>query len=131
MLIANKVAFSMDWRDNVFVEFICTSYEGVGVALASIGRYLDFYNRRRPHSSLDRHTTNEAYFDSTPVLVRPESSVAGCWMRLRSGYGGKATYRSRKTVQTNRASSIQRLFVRKWEKSYYTKRALTALSRER
>jgi len=32
------------------------AYDSVGEARASIGRYLDFYNGRRPHSSLDgRH----------------------------------------------------------------------------
>ena len=30
----------------------------------SIGRYLDFYNRRRPHSSLDGGTPDQAYFTS-------------------------------------------------------------------
>jgi hypothetical protein len=29
---------------------------------ASLGRYLDFYNRKRPHSSLDRRTPDHAYF---------------------------------------------------------------------
>jgi len=77
LLIANSVAISMDgkgaWRDNVFVERIWKSvkyeevylhaYDSVGEARRSIGRYLDFYNRRRPHSSLDRKTPDEAYFD--------------------------------------------------------------------
>ena len=77
VLIANTVAISMDgkgaWRDNVFVERIWRSvkyeeiylhaYDSVSQARASIGRYLDFYNRRRPHSSLDRRTPDEAYFD--------------------------------------------------------------------
>ena len=77
MLIANAITISMDgkgaWRDNVFVERIWRSvkyeevylhaYDSVGEARASIGRYLDFYNRRRPHSSLDRKTPDEAYFD--------------------------------------------------------------------
>ena len=67
MLIKNGIAVSMDgksaWRDNVFVERLWRSvkyeevylraYEGVSDARASIGRYLDFYNGRRPHSSLD------------------------------------------------------------------------------
>lgn len=80
VLIANAVAISMDgkgaWRDNVFVERIWRSvkyeeiylhaYDSVGEARASIGRYLDFYNRRRPHSSLDRQTPDEAYFDHSP-----------------------------------------------------------------
>ena len=73
------IAISMDgkgaWRDNVFVERIWKSvkyeevylraYGSVGEARASLGRYLDFYNGRRPHSSLDRQTPDEAYFDHT------------------------------------------------------------------
>jgi transposase InsO family protein len=31
------------------------------------GRYLDFYNRRRPHSSLDDRTPDQAYFDLPPL----------------------------------------------------------------
>jgi putative transposase len=77
MLIGNAIAISMDgkgsWRDNVFVERIWKSvkyeevylraYDSVGEARASIGRYVKFYNERRPHSSLDRRTPDEAYFD--------------------------------------------------------------------
>jgi putative transposase len=80
VLFADKIAISMDgkgaWRDNVFVERIWKSvkyeevylraYDSVGEARASIGRYLNFYNRRRPHSSLDRRTPDEAYFDPLP-----------------------------------------------------------------
>jgi putative transposase len=81
VLIANAIAISMDgkgaWRDNVFVERIWKSvkyeevylkaYDSVREARASIGRYLDFYNRQRPHSSLDRRTPDEAYFDPPPL----------------------------------------------------------------
>jgi putative transposase len=81
VLIANTIAISMDgkgaWRDNVFVERIWRSvkyeevylhaYDSVSEARASIGRYLDFYNRLRPHSSLDRRTPDEAYFDHPPL----------------------------------------------------------------
>jgi putative transposase len=81
VLVANSVAISMDgkgaWRDNVFVERIWKSvkyeevylhaYDSVGEARTSIGRYLDFYNRRRPHSSLDRQTPDEAYFNHPPL----------------------------------------------------------------
>ena len=77
VLIDNKIAISMDgkgaWRDNVFVERIWKSvkyeevylraYGSVSEARASLGRYLDFYNERRPHSSLDRRTPDEAYYD--------------------------------------------------------------------
>ena len=40
-------------------------------ARASIGRYIDgFYNARRPHSSLDRRTPDEAYFTALqPIAV--------------------------------------------------------------
>src|SRR5271166_1707298 len=71
LLADNAIAISMDgkgaWRDNVFVERIWRSvkheevylraYGSVAGARASIGRYLDFYNRKRPHSSLDARTT--------------------------------------------------------------------------
>ncbi len=82
MLIENGFAISMDgkgaWRDNVFVERLWRSvkyeevylkaYDGVSEARASIGRYLDFYNRRRPHSSLDGATPDQAYFN--PLSLR-------------------------------------------------------------
>ena len=76
VLTKNAIAISMDgkgsWRDNVFVERLWRSvkYEevylrahgSVGDARSSIGRYLAFYNTKRPHSSLDRRTPDEAYF---------------------------------------------------------------------
>jgi transposase InsO family protein len=38
------------------------AYASVPEARASIGLYIDaFYNARRPHSSLDRRTPDEAY----------------------------------------------------------------------
>jgi putative transposase len=65
------------WRDNVFIERLWRSikyeevylraYDGVSEAPASIGRYLEFYNRRRPHSSLDDSTPDQAYFTSLPL----------------------------------------------------------------
>lgn len=80
VLIKNGIAISMDgkgsWRDNVFVERLWRSvkyeevylraYESVKEARAFIGRYLEFYNTKRPHSSLDRHTPNEVYFNPVP-----------------------------------------------------------------
>jgi putative transposase len=76
LLLANGIAISMDgkgsWRDNVFVERLWRSvkyeevylraYESVGQARAFLGRYLEFYNRKRPHSSLDARTPDQAYF---------------------------------------------------------------------
>jgi len=80
LLLGNDIAVSMDgrgaWRDNVFVERLWRSvkyeevylraYDSVAEARASIGRYLEFYNRRRPHSSLDARTPDQAYFDRLP-----------------------------------------------------------------
>lgn len=74
------IAIGMDgkgaWRDNVFVERLWRSikyekvylraYDTVSTARASISRYLTFYNGRRPHSSLDRRTPDQAYFDRLP-----------------------------------------------------------------
>jgi putative transposase len=76
VLLDAKVAISMDgkgaWRDNVFVERLWRSvkyeevylhaYDSVSEAKTSIARYLALYNRRRPHSSLDARTPDEAYF---------------------------------------------------------------------
>jgi transposase InsO family protein len=45
------------------------AYDSVGEARASIGRYLDFYNRKRPHSSLDARTPDRAYFDQLPQVA--------------------------------------------------------------
>jgi putative transposase len=81
VLTSHGIAISMDgkgaWRDNVFMERLWRSvkyeevylraYESVAEARASIGRYLDFYNRRRPHSSLDGLTPDHAYFTPLPV----------------------------------------------------------------
>ena len=46
------------------------AYDSVAEARSSIGRYLSFYNGRRPHSSLDRRTPDQAYFNPpTPTLA--------------------------------------------------------------
>jgi len=81
VLTRNGIAISMDgkgaWRDNVFVERLWRSvkyeevylhaYDSVSEARTSIGRYLDFYNGRRPHSSLDGTTPDQAYFNPLPL----------------------------------------------------------------
>jgi putative transposase len=43
------------------------AYEDVPEARQSIGRYLDFYNSRRPHTALDRRTPDQAYFNQLPL----------------------------------------------------------------
>ena len=83
VLLKAGIAISMDgkgsWRDNVFVERLWRSvkyqevylkaYRTVSEARQSIGRYLAFYNGRRPHSSLDRLTPDQAYFTRLPQIA--------------------------------------------------------------
>jgi putative transposase len=72
-----EISISMDgkgaWRDNVFVERLWRSikyeevylhaYKTVSDARLGIGRYMAFHNSRRPHSSLDRKTPDQVYFN--------------------------------------------------------------------
>jgi putative transposase len=81
VLKREEISISMDGRgrayDNIFVERLWRSvkyeevylraYDSVSEARASIGRYMDFYNGRRPHSSLDGITPDQAYFDPLPL----------------------------------------------------------------
>ena len=83
VLTRNKIAVSMDgkgaWRDNILVERLwravkyeevyLRAYDTVAEARASIGRYLSFYNTRRPHSSLDRQTPDRAYLTRPPQIA--------------------------------------------------------------
>ena len=77
LLEQNTIQISMDgkgcWRDNVFVERLWKSvkyeevylhgYGTVSIARQALNRYFDFYNRRRPHSTLDGKTPDTAYFN--------------------------------------------------------------------
>ena len=74
----HNIRISMDgkgsWRDNVFVERLWRSvkyeevylkaYETVTEARRSIGIYLNFYNRERPHSSLDSIPPDQFYYNN-------------------------------------------------------------------
>ncbi len=68
------------WRDNVFVERLwrtikyeevyLRAYDSVSAARENLRRYLEFYNTRRPHSSLDGRTPDQAYLNpSRPIPV--------------------------------------------------------------
>ena len=121
LLADNGIAISMDgrgaWRDNVFVERLWRSvkyeevylraYDSVGHARASLGRYLDFYNGKRPHSSLDARTPDRAYFGDIgkrrPATLCPmrrlfrerpskptaEARRGGRWCDRRRGVGAR------------------------------------------
>jgi len=77
------IKISMDgkgrWMDNVMIERLWRSlkyecvylnaYETGSEVLKGIGRWLNLYNKKRPHSSLDDKTPYEAY-----------------WLKPRTGY---------------------------------------------
>ncbi len=80
LLVRHGIRISMDgrgcWRDNVMIERLWRSikyeevylhaYESVSQARGGIGRYIEFYNTRRPHSSLQARTPDVVYFNSLP-----------------------------------------------------------------
>ena len=82
LLAEHAIGISMDgrgsWRDNVFVERLWRSvkyeevylraYDSVTEARSSLGSYLGFYNRTRPHSSLDGRTPDHVYFAGLAVV---------------------------------------------------------------
>ena len=86
VLASREIKISMDgkgaWRDNIFVERLwrtikyeevyLRAYASVPEARVSIGCYLVFYNSRRPHSSLDGRTPDQAYFNP----LTPEAAAA-------------------------------------------------------
>jgi len=71
------IKISMDgkgrWCDNVFVERFWRSikyeeiylhaYDTVSKARSGIGQYIQFFNNRRPHSSLQAQTPDQVYFN--------------------------------------------------------------------
>lgn len=77
------IAISMDgkgrWADNVFVERFWRSlkyeevylhaYASVSEAREKIGRYIGFFNERRPHSSLKAQTPDQIYFNRPPEAL--------------------------------------------------------------
>ena len=78
------------WADNVFVERLWRSlkyehvylhaYESVGEARRKIGRYVEFYNSRRPHSS-------PGSTDSGPGILPPSARSSGGLTRDAAGCG--------------------------------------------
>jgi len=87
LLHGHGIRISMDgkgcWRDNVFIERVWRSikyeevylhaYETVSAAREGIGRYIVFYNTRRPHSSHAARTPDVVYFAS---LHQPSADAA-------------------------------------------------------
>lgn len=45
------------------------AYETTTEARTKLAVYLDFYNRRRPHPSLDPQTPDDVYFNPPPLRL--------------------------------------------------------------
>ena len=60
------------WRSVRYEEVYLRAYDSVAEARGSIGGYFAFYNRKRPPSSLDGRTPDQAYFCGL--------ALAGCMM---------------------------------------------------
>ena len=66
------------WRDNVFVERLwrtvkyervyLKAYDSVSQARSDIAEYIDWYNTKRPHSSLDGQTPDGAYWQKQSTM---------------------------------------------------------------
>ena len=54
------------WRTVKYVEVYLRARDSASDARVSLCRYRDFYNFRRPHSSLAARTPDQAYLDHTP-----------------------------------------------------------------
>ncbi len=81
LLKQHNIRISMDgkgaWRDNVFIERLWRSvkyeevylhaYDTVADSRSGIGKYFDLYNQKRPHSSLNRQTPDQAYYSEQPL----------------------------------------------------------------
>ena len=82
VVLGRNIDLSMDgkgaWRDNVFVERLWRSvkyervylkaYDSVSAARADIAEYIDWYNTKRPHSSLDDQTPDQTYWRLLPKM---------------------------------------------------------------
>ena len=66
------------WRDNVFVERLWRSvkyervylraYDTVSQARADIAEYLDWYNTKRQHTSIEDRTPDQVYWKLLPPM---------------------------------------------------------------
>ena len=82
VVLAKGCKLSMDgrgaWRDNVFVERFWRSvkyervylraYDSVSAARSDIVQYIDGFNTKRPHSSLEDATPDEFYYAHLPTM---------------------------------------------------------------
>ena len=81
-VLSRGAKLSMDgrgaWRDNVFVERLwrtikyervyLRAYDSVREAQADIAEYIDWYNMKRGHTSVDDKTPDQAYWQWLPDM---------------------------------------------------------------
>ena len=65
----NNVFVERLWRTVKYEHVYKHAYDSVSEARAKMGRYLDWYNRERVHSSLDAQTPEEAYCAHQPEMA--------------------------------------------------------------
>ena len=58
-----------------YEEVYSRAYATVAEARVSAGRYLAFYNSKRPHSSLDARTPDRAYSDALSLAAAASISL--------------------------------------------------------
>jgi putative transposase len=82
VVLAKGCKLSMDgrgaWRDNVFVERLWRSvkyervylraYDSVSAARTDVAKYMDEFNKERPHSRLEDATPDEFYYAHLPSM---------------------------------------------------------------
>ena len=61
------------WRSIKYEEVYLHAYETVSAAREAIGRYINFYNTRRPHSSHQARTPDVVYL---ALLHQPSADAA-------------------------------------------------------
>lgn len=85
-ILENKIQISMDgkgrWADNIFIErfwrslkyenLYLHSFETIAEARKSFSNYIDFYNQRRPHQSLDYKTPDCVYSEHKNIIQKRE-----------------------------------------------------------
>jgi hypothetical protein len=106
------------WKSVKYKEVYLKAYDSASVAKANLGVYLNFFNTRRPHQSLDGKTPDTIYYAGLPqeriAALCPATHRAACLPLDKPAGGGPvdnptlqgSTYRRGNSVQRNGAGSL-------------------------
>ena len=64
------------WRSVKYEEVYLKSYETLPEARSALREYFEFYNKERPHQSLDYRTPHEVHFPDNGVEGDPKNTGA-------------------------------------------------------